>query len=196
MERNLAGRVLIVIGKLLAIAFFSSIGMGVVFKAVTVGYATLVGGEKQAEQVGAFAGLIAWVALIAWLSWLFFRAPRPVPGLAHTPQDGSKSSGLEPPPLLAVKRPYTGETIEQALARFEDACSEEIIENVTLLESRTRPDGTLVRYTVHWKPSIFDDYAYYTYEAWALLRPPERSAELPPDARFQVVAVTAERHNL
>lgn len=108
----------------------------------------------------------------------------------------AKAPGPEGPKLVTVKRLYTGETIERALIRFEDACSEEAVEKVTVLEHRARPDGTLVRYTVHWKPSIFDDYAYYTYEAWALLRPPERGAEVPSDARFQVVAATADRHNL
>jgi hypothetical protein len=53
---------------------------------------------------------------------------------------------------------------------------------VRVLERIERDDGTLVRYEVRWKHSIFDDHAYGSHECWALVK----------DGR--VVAATAEKH--
>jgi hypothetical protein len=187
VDRNPAGGILIVIGKLLAIAFLSSIGAGVVYQVVTSGYAALAGGEKLPAMVGALAALIALVALFAWLSWLWFRG-------ARAPQPKSMSSGLECPPLVAVKRPYAGETIEQALDRFEEDCSEENYQGVKVLDQRESEGGILARYDVYWKYSVFDDGAYCSHVGWALLAPANPAAGDPPGARYRVAAASAERH--
>ena len=106
------------------------------------------------------------------------------------------AAGLTPPPLAAVKQRFAGETIERALYLFENECSEEIVEGVLVQDRAERSDGTLVRYEVSWKHSVFDDYAYAGYESWALLAPADPAAGDPPDARFSVVSATAEHHNL
>jgi len=100
------------------------------------------------------------------------------------------------PALAAVARRFTGETIERALERFEDYCSEEDVDTLVVQERAERPDGTLVRYEVRWKYSVFDDHAYGNYVAWALLVPADPAAGDPSDARFRVAAATAEHHNL
>ena len=104
------------------------------------------------------------------------------------------SPGSSGPPLVPVTKRYTGGTIEEALHRFEDACSEENYQNLAVKEQTERPDGILVCYEVRWKYSVFDDGPYSTHVAWALLVPADPGAGDPPDARFRVVAATAERH--
>ena len=104
---------------------------------------------------------------------------------------GTRPSG---PALVPMTRSYTGETVEKALDRFEDACSEENYRNLAIQEQTERPDGILVRYEVRWKYSVFDNGPYSSHVAWALLVPADPGAGDPPDARFRVVAATAERH--
>jgi hypothetical protein len=98
--------------------------------------------------------------------------------------------------LVAVKQRFTGETIERALYRFEDQCSEENVDGVVVQERTERSDGVLVRYEVSWKHSVFDDVGYDSYVSWALLSPADPGVGDPADARFCVAAATAEHHNL
>ena len=191
---GLVSRILLFLGKLIAITFLSAIGMGVVYEVVTPTYGTLVGGEKGPAFAGAIAGLVAFVTLFGWLSWLFFRSPRPQPGSAPSPQAESKASGAECPPLVAVKKRYTGESIEQALTRFEDAESEENFQGVKVLEQTKDVGGILVRYQMLFKYSVFDDGPYSSCVLWALLLPADPGVGDPADARFRVVSATAERH--
>jgi hypothetical protein len=106
------------------------------------------------------------------------------------------ASGSAAPPLVAVKGRFAGETIEQALYRFESQCSEENVDGVTVQERAERSDGVLVRYDVSWKHSVFDEQGYDSYVSWALLAPADPGAGDPADARFRVVSATAEHHNL
>jgi len=105
------------------------------------------------------------------------------------------ASGSAPPPLVAVKQRFNGETIERALEWFEDQCSEEDVDTLLIQVHTERSDGVLVCYEVRWRYSAFDDHAYGSYVSWALLAPADPGAGDPPDARFHVVAATAEHHN-
>ena len=105
-------------------------------------------------------------------------------------------SSLTPPPLIAVKQHFAGETIERALYLFEAECSEENVDGVSVQERIERSDGVLVRYDVSWKHSVFDEQGYDSYVSWALLAPADPAAGEPADARFRVAAATAEQHNL
>jgi len=105
------------------------------------------------------------------------------------------ASGSAPPPLVAVKQRFNGETIERALEWFEDQCSEEDVDTLLIQVRIERSDGVLVCYEVRWRYSAFDDHAYGSYVSWALLAPAAPGAGDPPDARFHVVAATAEHHN-
>jgi hypothetical protein len=104
--------------------------------------------------------------------------------------------GSAAPPLVAVKQRFTGETIERALYRFEDQCSEENVDGVVVQERTERSDGVLVRYEVSWKHSVFDDVGYDSYVSWALLAPADPGAGDPADARFRVASATTDHHNL
>lgn len=106
----------------------------------------------------------------------FFRS------LSHRPAE---------PALVPVGRRITGPTIEEALHRFEDAFSEENFQNVAVLARLERPDGTLVRYEVRWKHSVFDDATSGHHEAWALLAPSGSGAG---EARYRVAAATQDHH--
>lgn len=105
-------------------------------------------------------------------------------------------SGPDHPPLVAVKERVTGESIERALEKFEVRCSEENYQTVIVQEQFKRRDGTLVRYEVRWKYSVFDDDISGFHESWALLAPSTPAAGDPADARYCVSAVTAEHHNI
>ena len=105
-------------------------------------------------------------------------------------------SGPDHPPLVALKERVTGETIERALEKFEDRCSEENYQTVIVQEQFKRRDGTLVHYEVRWKYSVFDDDTSGFHESWALLAPSDPAAGDPADERFRVVSATAEHHNL
>jgi hypothetical protein len=95
-----------------------------------------------------------------------------------------------------VKKRFTGETIERALENFEDQCSEEDVDTLVIQERAERNDGVLVQYEVRWRYSVFDDHAYGSYVAWALLAPSDAGAGDPANAGFRVAAATAEHHNL
>jgi hypothetical protein len=103
--------------------------------------------------------------------------------------------GPKHPPLVAVKRRCTGDTIERAIYVFERDWSEEAVSNAVVQERTERPDGLLVRYEVLWKVSVFDDHPYGTpYVSWALLVPADPAAGDSADARFRVASATAEHH--
>lgn len=101
-----------------------------------------------------------------------------------------------PPALAAVKKRFSGATIEAALEGFEDDCSEEDVDTLVIHERSRSGEGVLVSYEVRWRYSVFDDHAYGSYEAWALLVPADPAAGDPPDARFRVASATAKHHNL
>ena len=101
-----------------------------------------------------------------------------------------------PPPLVSVKKRFTGETIERALEKFEDQCSEEDVDTLVIQERTRHGDSVLVQYEVRWRYSVFDDHACGSYVAWALLAPADTGAGDPSDARFRVVEATADHHNL
>ena len=105
-------------------------------------------------------------------------------------------SGPNHPPLVAVKGRVTGETIERALTKFEDQCSQENFQTLKIQEQFARADGTLVRFEVRWKYSVFDDDNSGFHESWARLMPADPAAGDPPDSRFRVASATAEHHNL
>jgi (p)ppGpp synthase/HD superfamily hydrolase len=78
---------------------------------------------------------------------------------------------FEAPELAVVQGRFAGSTIEEALLALEEATSEETPDRrPEILERTERPDGTLVRYRVRYKQSVFDDYAYGEYEAIALVQ--------------------------
>jgi hypothetical protein len=114
--------------------------------------------------------------IFRWLAGFFKR-----PGAAH-------------PPLVTVARRITGGSVEETLHRFEDAFSDENYQNVAILEQAGHSDGTLVRYEVRWKYSVFDDGPHSTHESWALLVPADSAAGDPPDARFRVARATPDHH--
>ena len=99
-------------------------------------------------------------------------------------------------PLVAVEGRFTGATIETALEKFEDHCSEEDVDILVIQERAERGDGVLVSYEVRWRYSVFDDHAYDIYVSQALLVAVDPAAGDPPDARFRVASATAEHHNL
>jgi hypothetical protein len=107
-----------------------------------------------------------------------------------------RHSGPEHPPLVAVKERVTGESIERALDKFEDRCSAENYQTLKIQEQFARADGTLVRFEVRWKYSVFDDDNSGFHESWALVASADPAAGDPPDARFYVVSATAKHHNL
>ena len=114
-----------------------------------------------------------------------FLAPMTAPAISDSP-----------PALSAVKKRFTGATIEAALEGFEDHCSEEDVDTLVIQARAERSDGVLVSYEVRWRYSVFDDYAYGSYVSWALLVAADPAAGDPPDARFRVASATAEHHNL
>ena len=103
-------------------------------------------------------------------------------------------NAIEPPALVAVTRRHAAPTIEGALRRFEDDCSEENVDGVAIQECVERADGLLVRYEVRWKHSVFDDHAYGSHVSWALVVPMDPGAGDSPDDRYRVAAATADRH--
>ncbi|MBF8269286.1 MAG: hypothetical protein HW386_995 [Gammaproteobacteria bacterium] len=105
-----------------------------------------------------------------------------------------RPSGSADPPLVPVTRRITGKTIEETLHRFEDRYSEENFQNVAVQENTEHTDGTLVRYEVRWKYSVFDDGPYSNHISWALLIPADPGAGDPADARYRVAAATADHH--
>src|SRR5690349_21629750 len=88
------------------------------------------------------------------------------------------------PALVTVTRKITGATIEQALNNFENTCSEENFQSLTIQEQVKRSDGVLVRYGVRWKYSVFEDTPSGFHTSWALL--------IPEGAGFRVAAATRE----
>ena len=103
--------------------------------------------------------------------------------------------GPKHPPLVALRKRCTGDTIERAIYVFERDWSEEAVSNVVLQERTERPDGLLVRYEVLWKVSVLDDHPYGTpYVSWALLVPADSAAGDPPDARFCVARAMQDHH--
>lgn len=92
------------------------------------------------------------------------------------------------PPLVSVSRVFAGDTIERALYLFESECSQELVDTVRVISRAPDANGTLVHYEVHHKDSVFDDHAYRTYEAWAVV-----AAKAD---QFHVVAASAEHHDL
>ena len=92
------------------------------------------------------------------------------------------------PPLAAVKKPYAGATVEEALARFEEACSEENFQGAKVLDQARWRGGLLVRYEVRWKYSVLDDSPPSAHESWALL------VRDDPGAGFRVALATREHH--
>jgi len=103
----------------------------------------------------------------------------------------------EPRELLPVSGDYTATSIDMALDLYERAWSEEAYENLTVLERRPQPGGTiLVRYEVHWKHSIFDDYAYGLHEGWARVATlrGRRVMFWVREKLYRVVAAEGEHH--
>jgi (p)ppGpp synthase/HD superfamily hydrolase len=78
---------------------------------------------------------------------------------------------LRAPDLQAVNRRFAGATVEEALLAVEKATSEETPDaRPEIVERTDRPDGSLFRYRVRYRHSIFDDHGYGEYEAAALVR--------------------------
>ena len=100
----------------------------------------------------------------------------------------------EPPlaPVPATKT-YAGATIEEALDRFEEDCSQEFYQGLTVLERREHLGGISVRYEVRWKHSVFDDNPDGLHQAHALVR---HQPPAGPAAQFRVIAASPARHNL
>lgn len=98
------------------------------------------------------------------------------------------------PPLANVRDRYTGATPEEALARFEQACSDENFQNVAVTQLAGRGEGLLARYEVRWKYSVLDDGPHAAHECWALLAAADPAAGDPAGHRFRVAKASPEHH--
>ena len=88
------------------------------------------------------------------------------------------------PALVAVTRRITGATIEDALYKFEETCSEEDFQSLKIQEQAKRSDGVLVRYSVSWKYTVLEDTPSGFHTSSALV--------VADGAGYRVAAATRE----
>ena len=88
------------------------------------------------------------------------------------------------PALVGVTRRITGATIEDALYKFEETCSEEDFQSLKVEEQVERSDGVRVRYSVSWKYTVLEDTPSGFHTSWALL--------VSEGAGYRVAAATRE----
>jgi hypothetical protein len=98
--------------------------------------------------------------------------------------------------LVPVGGDFAGDTIAEALTRFEREKSDAAFDSVKVLEERRDRGGFLVKYEVRWRHSVFDEYAYGSHEAWAKLtwESGRRILLWMRQKRFRVVAAEAANH--